>query len=43
MKLVRRTRDTGSPTPARHGRGKMVAYETFLIRTVEGPFNRLML
>ena len=39
IKLVRRTRDTGSSAPARQGRppgrGKLVAYETFLIRTVE--------
>jgi len=39
IKLVRQTRDTGSPAPARQGRppggGKLVAYETFLIQTVE--------
>ncbi len=39
IKLVRRTRDTGSPAPARQGRppgrGKLVAYESFLIQTVE--------
>jgi transposase len=39
IKLVRRMRDTGSPAPARQGRppgrGKLVAYETFLIQTVE--------
>jgi transposase len=39
IKLVRRTRDTGSAAPARQGRppggGKLVAYETFLIQTVE--------
>ncbi|KFG70799.1 transposase [Microvirga sp. BSC39] len=39
IKPVRRTRDTGSPAPARQGRppgrGKLVAYETFLIETVE--------
>ncbi|MBM6584220.1 transposase [Microvirga sp. BT689] len=39
IKLVQRTRDTGSPAPARQGRppgrGKLVAYETFLIQTVE--------
>jgi transposase len=39
IKLVRRTRDTGSPAPDRQGRppgrGKLVAYETFLIQTVE--------
>jgi hypothetical protein len=40
IKLVRRTRHTGSPAPARQGRppggGKLVPYETFLIQTVEG-------
>jgi transposase len=39
IKLVRRTRDTGSPAPARQGRppgrGKLVPYEAFLIQTVE--------
>jgi transposase len=39
IKLVRRTRDTGSPAPARQGRppgrGKLMPYETFLIQTVE--------
>ena len=39
IKLVRRTRDTGSPAPARQGRppggGKLVPYESFLIQTVE--------
>jgi len=39
IKLARRTRDTGSPAPARQGRppggGKLVACETFLIQTVE--------
>ena len=39
IKLVRRTRDTGSPAPARQGRppggGKLVPYESFLIETVE--------
>ncbi|MBO1907597.1 transposase [Microvirga sp. 3-52] len=39
IKLVRRTRDTGSPAPARQGRppggGKLVSYESFLIETVE--------
>ena len=39
IKLVRRTRDTGSPAPAQQGRppggGKLVAYETFLIQTIE--------
>src|SRR5918993_2472760 len=39
IKLVQRTRDTGSLAPARQGRppggGKLVAYETFLIQTVE--------
>ena len=39
IKLVRRTRDTGSPAPARQGRppghGKLVAYESFLIQTIE--------
>ena len=39
IKLVRRTRHLGSPAPARQGRppgrGKLVAYETFLIQTVE--------
>src|SRR5215210_3928570 len=39
IKLVRRTRDTGSPAPARQGRppggGQLVAYETFLVETVE--------
>jgi transposase len=39
IKLVRRTRDTGSPAPARQGRppggGKLVAYERFLIQAVE--------
>ena len=39
IKLVRRTRETGSPAPARQGRppgrGKLVPYETFLIQTVE--------
>jgi transposase len=39
IKLVRRTRDTGSPAPARQGRppgrGKLVAYESFLIQAVE--------
>ena len=39
IKLVRRTRDTGSPAPARQGRppggGKLVPYEAFLIETVE--------
>src|SRR5215218_5114886 len=39
IKLVRRTRDTGSPAPDRQGRppgrGKLVAYESFLIQTVE--------
>ena len=39
IKLVRRTRDTGSPAPARQGRpaggGKLVPYECFLIQTVE--------
>ena len=39
IRLVRRTRDTGSPTPARQGRppggGKLVPYESFLIQTVE--------
>ena len=39
IKLVRRTRNLGSPAPARQGRppagGKLVAYETFLIQTVE--------
>jgi transposase len=38
IKLVRRTRDTGSPAPARQGRpaggGKLVPYECFLIQTV---------
>src|SRR5687767_9615557 len=39
IKLVRRTRDTGSPAPDCQGRppgrGKLVAYESFLIQTVE--------
>ena len=39
IRLVRRTRDTGSPAPARQGRppggGKLVSYESFLIQTVE--------
>ncbi|MBL0407252.1 transposase [Microvirga aerilata] len=39
IKLVRRTRDTGSRAPARQGRppgrGKLVPYEAFLIQTVE--------
>jgi transposase len=39
IKLVRRTRDTGSSAPARQGRppgrGKLVPYEAFLIQTVE--------
>ncbi|MGF9764501.1 IS630 transposase-related protein [Microvirga sp. 0TCS3.31] len=39
IKLVRRTRDTGSPAPAHQGRppgrGKLVPYEAFLIQTVE--------
>jgi hypothetical protein len=39
IKLVRRTRDVGSPAPDRQGRppgrGKLVAYESFLIQTVE--------
>ena len=39
IKLVRRTRETGSPAPARQGRppgrGKLVPYETLLIQTVE--------
>ena len=39
IKLVRRTRHSGSPAPARQGRppgrGKLVTYETFLIQTVE--------
>ena len=39
IKLVRRTRGTGSPAPDRQGRppggGKLVAYETFLIEIVE--------
>jgi transposase len=39
IKLVRRTRDTGLPAPARQGRppvgGKLVPHETFLIQTVE--------
>ena len=39
IKLARRTRDTGSPAPARQGRppgrGKLVPYESFLIQTVE--------
>ncbi|MBO1907593.1 IS630 family transposase [Microvirga sp. 3-52] len=39
IKLVRRTRDTGSPAPDRQGRppgrGKLVPYEAFLIQTVE--------
>jgi transposase len=39
IKLVRRTRDTGSPAPARQGRplgrGKLRPCETFLIQTVE--------
>jgi transposase len=39
IKLVRRTRDTGSPAPVRQGRppghGKLVPYESFLIQSVE--------
>jgi transposase len=39
IKLVRRTRDTGSPAPSRQGRppgrGKLAPYESFLIQTVE--------
>jgi transposase len=39
IKLVRRTRDTGSPAPAWQGRppgsGKLVPYESLLIQTVE--------
>jgi transposase len=39
IKLVRRTRQLGSPAPARQGRpprgGKLMSYETFLIQTVE--------
>ena len=39
IKLVRRTRDTGSPAPARQGRppgrGKLVPDEAFLIQTIE--------
>ena len=39
IKLVRRTRQLGSPAPARQGRppgrGKLVPYEAFLIQTVE--------
>jgi len=37
IKLVRRTRDTGSPARQGRppGRGKLVPYETFLIQTVE--------
>ena len=39
IKLVRRTRDTGSPAPARQGRppggGKLVDYESFLIQTTK--------
>jgi transposase len=39
IKLVRRTRNLGSPAPDRQGRppgrGKLVAYESFLIQTVE--------
>ena len=39
IRLVRRTRDTGSPAPARQGpppgHGKQVPYVTFLIQTVE--------
>jgi transposase len=39
IKLVRRTRHSGSPAPARQGRppgrGKLVPYETFLVQTVE--------
>ncbi len=39
IKLMQRRRQSGSHAPARHGRppggGKLVAYETFLIQTVE--------
>jgi transposase len=39
IKLMQRQRQFGSPAPARQGRppggGKLVAYETFLIQTVE--------
>lgn len=39
IKLVRRTRHSGSPAPARQGRppgrGKLAPYEAFLIRCVE--------
>src|SRR5215211_6840281 len=39
IKLVRRTRDTGSPAPDRQGRPpvrcNLVVYESFLIQTVE--------
>jgi transposase len=46
IKLVRRTRDTGSPAPDRQGRppgrGKLVAYESFLIQTVEAMLSRFL-
>jgi transposase len=39
IKLVRRTRHSGSPAPARQGRppgrGKLVPYEAFLVQAVE--------